>query len=336
MNIVSELVAGGLSCAVASTILNPMDVVKVRLQTQHAVATTPVHIANSYNHIRASHPGQSHTKSTKMYLNFRHALSRIIAEEGLVGLWTPGLAASVVRELTYSSLRLGLYPLIKALIATPDQADIGFARKFAISLTTGAVGSCLCNPTDVVKIRLQAEAGRVANGVYVSGLYAGQEPHYSSTLDCFRKVLRHEGWSGLYRGWQATTARAALLTAGQLSSYDHTKFLLKKHKMVEEGTKLHIIGSLVAGVAATTLAAPADVVKTRIMADKATTGAGGVVFARRYSGVVDCLVKTVREEGILAIFRGWVPSYFRLGPHFIISMPLLEVCRVRLFGLKPL
>ena len=87
-------------------------------------------------------------------------------EEGLWGIWMPGLAASLIRESTYSSIRIGLYPFVKKLYAGNKEGDIGFIRKFASGLTTGALGSALANPTDLVKIRLQCEAGKVVDGIY--------------------------------------------------------------------------------------------------------------------------------------------------------------------------
>ncbi len=76
---------------------------------------------------------------------------------------------------------------------------------------------------------------------------------------------------------------------------------------MKEGTALHFTASFVAGLAATTLAAPADLVKSRIMADRKGGGSA------RYRGPIDCLVQTVRTEGPLALFRGWTASYVRLG-----------------------
>jgi len=35
--------------------------------------------------------------------------------------------------------------------------------------------------------------------------------------------------------------------------------------------------------------------------------------------------------GVLPAVKGWVPNYLRLGPHFIISLPMLEFFR-KLFG----
>ena len=44
-----------------------------------------------------------------------------------------------------------------------------------------------------------------------------------------------------------------------------------------------------------TAAAPADIVKTRLMADSS------------YTGFLDCLSKSVRQGGVLSLYRGWTP-----------------------------
>jgi hypothetical protein len=88
-----ELAAGGISCAIVSAIFNPMDVVKVRLQTQNQLASN----------------------APRIYQGFSHGTKTIILEEGLLGLWSPGLTASMLREISYSSLRIGLYPVAKSI-----------------------------------------------------------------------------------------------------------------------------------------------------------------------------------------------------------------------------
>jgi len=52
----------------------------------------------------------------------------------------------------------------------------------------------------------------------------------------------------------------------------------------------------------------------------------------RYSGLLDCLQKTVKEEGLIALYKGFVPALARQGPVMVIQMPIVEQLR-RLVGL---
>ncbi|KAI9145494.1 mitochondrial substrate carrier family protein ucpB-like protein [Paraphysoderma sedebokerense] len=304
--ILRELAAGGMACSIAGALTNPLDVIKVRIQVQRQIGGLSTNL---------------------LYTTFSQTAKRIFVEEGLRGIYLPGLTASVLREISYSSIRFGLYSHVKTLYGMTPGQDPGLLTKLAAGMTTGAIGSCLANPTDLVKIRQQAEAGLVdRNGVYTTGLHKGMKRSYNNTFHAFYEIGRLEGLKGLYKGVEATAARAALLTAGQMASYDHSKHLLKKYNIMNEGIPLHISSSVIAGLCAATMAAPADLIKSRVMGDKARA---------QYSGVVDCIYKTLRYEGVRTFFKGWLPSYLRIAPHFIISLPLFEQCR-KLFGLQNL
>lgn len=64
-----------------------------------------------------------------------------------------------------------------------------------------------------------------------------------------------------------------------------------------------------AGFTATVMGTPADVVKTRIMNQPTKDGKG-----LYYKNSIDCLRKTVSNEGFLALYKGFLPIWMRLGP----------------------
>ncbi len=43
-----------------------------------------------------------------------------------------------------------------------------------------------------------------------------------------------------------------------------------------------------------------------------------------YSGVFDCLGKTIRTEGLFAIYKGFLPHLARILPHTILTLSLAE------------
>ncbi len=65
-------------------------------------------------------------------------------------------------------------------------------------------------------------------------------------------------------------------------------------------------------------------VKTRIM-----NQAKG---ARVYSGLLDCMTKTVRAEGVMSLYKGFLPAYARLGPWQVVFFIVFEELNVRVLG----
>lgn len=106
--------------------------------------------------------------------------------------------------------------------------------------------------------------------------------------------------------------RAMLMTASQLATYDGFKRVLLTHTSATDNLSTHFLASFAAGFVATTVCSPVDVIKTRVMS------------AREKEGLVALLRGVYRREGVGWMFRGWVPSFIRLGPHTIVTMMFLE------------
>eukprot|EP01135_Chromosphaera_perkinsii_P003085 Nk52_evm32s234 gene=Nk52_evmTU32s234 len=279
------LLSGG-SCSIASIILNPFDVTKVRLQNQVLVGAKPA-------------PGMS------VYRNFPHALSTIVREEGLRGI-SRGMTATVMREMSYSSIRLGTYEPIRNFISGGQEAkDTGILNKLGAGLIAGTLGSCITNPTDVVKTRFQINRTTV--------------PPFRNTFVAFYDIAQAEGFfRGLWRGVGPTVTRAALISCAQIGSYDAIKNnLLINQFGVQDGIGLHFASSMLAGLITTAVTTPPDTIKTRVMADGHA----------KYKGAIDCLMKTVRREGVVSLWKGFLPAWLRIGPHTVISFLLIEKLR---------
>jgi len=293
----------GLSTAIGSSMLNLTDVCKVRIQAESLMGKAA---------------------EQRLYLTFGSTIRQIVKDEGVFALWRPGLTSTAMRDLSYSGIRVGLYPLMKTLIAGADgENDIGVAKKLMVGMVTGALGSAIANPTDLVKIRMQAEAGALdgATGRLTSGLSVGEAPRYNNSWDCAVKISSADGFAALYAGTSATIVRAAMGTGAQMACYDHAKHLAKERGMVE-GPLLHSVAGFLSGLAFATGAAPADIVKSRYM-----SGVG------KFSGVGDCAWQLLSKEGPLVLFKGWFPSACRVGPLFIFVSPVMEQMRI-LVGLE--
>lgn len=293
-----EIAAGSIAASFTATLFSPLELVKTRLQVQEA-------------------PGEP-----RLYSGMLSALTKIAKEDGLRGLWTHGFFGFVARDFFYSGLRIGLYPTVRERLSGGAKGEASLAQKVAAGACTGALGATIANPLDVVRVRMSVEGGRVAaDGTLLTGMRIGQPRQWRSSLHCLVDTLRSEGLvQGLWRGVGPTMSRAALLSAGQLSSYDHSKTLLLRDGWLDEGRTLHIVAAIISGLVATTCCNPADVLKSRIMSARASGAAGSVTAL----GVTR---EILRSEGLLGFWRGWTAAYARAGPAFFIQMPIVEAVR---------
>lgn len=173
-------------------------------------------------------------------------IKTIATEEGL-GSFYKGIGAAMMREASYTSLRLGLYEPMKGVTGA-DQPGAGMLSKFLAGALAGGIGSCVGNPFDVLKTRMMANEGADAS---VS--------HFA------REVYAANGIGGFYKGIQANVMRACVLNATKMGTYDICKNLIKDKGIAKEGIKLQFMSAVTAGFFMTCTVSPFDIIRTRLM-----------------------------------------------------------------------
>lgn len=158
----------------------------------------------------------------------------------------------------------------------------------------------VASPADLVKVRMQADGRLVSQGL---------QPRYTGPLDALHKIIHTEGFKGLWRGVVPNVQRAFLVNMGELACYDHAKHFVINNHIANDNIFAHTLASMMSGLSATTISCPADVVKTRMM-NQAFNEGGKFKYKNSY----DCLVNTVRYEGVRALWKGFFPTWARLGP----------------------
>ena len=273
----------GFSNMAAAAVTNPIDVLKVKLQ------------------LDKDKGGGAVSRCLKL-----------AREEGAAGLFTRGLAASLMREGVYGTIRLGAYDSIKAQLHKAGLPDDSVVGKVVAAGTAGALGSAVGTPTELVKVKMQA-----------TGWTESEKP-FTSTLCCWKRVFRTEGISGLFCGAKAFVVRSSVLTGAQIPSYEVSKHYLKEHGILAEGTNLHLTASMAAGFVATAACSPFDFIKTRMMNEGA-----------RYDySSWKCFTESVKREGLLSLYKGAFANWLRLGPHTIVTFLVYERMR-DFFGVRP-
>jgi solute carrier family 25 uncoupling protein 8/9 len=196
--------------------------------------------------------------------------------------------------MSYTGFRIGLYPTVRTALGRDDL----LGRLIAGGIT-GGVGAVLFAPADVVRIRMQ-----------------GPTP-YGSTLTAFYTVASTEGVLALWKGVSASALRACFLSATQLATYDSSKRVFKDKGLFVEGPGLHITASLLSGFAAQTVVMPFDVLRTVVMSGARASDGGTFATLRAL----------VREGGVRALYRGYLPALARQGPVMVVQMPIVEQLR---------
>jgi solute carrier family 25 uncoupling protein 27 len=230
--------------------------------------------------------------------------------QGVCGFYT-GILPALLRHVPYSGIRILTFEQLRGNAASPLYVN------WAAGMTAGALGQAVASPADLLKVRMQAD-GRLDPG----------HRRYRGVWHACRVIVQHEGVLGLWRGSLPAVQRAALVNLGELSTYNAAKSAVLRSGITahKEGAATHMMASICSGFVASVVSTPADVLKSRLMNQDPA--------APTYRGLGDCLVKTWRVEGLRGLYKGFIPTWSRLGPWQLTFWVTYEQAR-RLAGLDP-
>ncbi|XP_009601181.1 mitochondrial uncoupling protein 5-like [Nicotiana tabacum] len=314
---VKGFVEGGIASIIAGCSTHPLDLIKVRMQLQ-GETPAPAPAVQNLRPALAFHSGTHAT--THIHVPAPPPPPRvgpvavgvkIIQQEGVAALFS-GVSATVLRQTLYSTTRMGLYDMLKQKWTDPDTNNMPLSRKIVAGLIAGGIGAAVGNPADVAMVRMQAD-GR---------LPLAQRRNYKSVVDAITQMSKSEGITSLWRGSSLTVNRAMLVTASQLASYDQFKETILEKGLMNDGLGTHVTASFAAGFVAAVASNPVDVIKTRVMNMKVEPGT-----VPPYSGALDCAMKTIKAEGPMALYKGFIPTISRQGPFTIVLFVTLEQVR---------
>ncbi|EOD13898.1 mitochondrial carrier protein [Emiliania huxleyi CCMP1516] len=288
--IAQKFVLTGTSSMMAEGATFPIDITKTRLQLQ----------------------GQPDFVGTKH--GFVGMMGNIMKNEGIGGLYA-GVTPAIARHIPYTGFRAIGYEYIRAFFCgdkPKEQAPL--LAKMAAGMTAGGIGQAIAVPCDLIKVRMQGDGRLVAAGKL-------DKPRYTGLFDAFTKIKAEAGIGGFYAGCSPAILRAALVNLGELTTYDSAKKAIVVY--TGDNLKCHLASAICSGFVASLCSTPADVAKSRIMGQaKLPDG------TMPYNGTFDCWAKVVRNEGPLALYKGFVPGWLRLGPWQLVFWVSYEQLRI--------
>jgi len=275
-----KFVFGGTAGMMATCFVQPLDLVKNRMQ------------------LTASQ-GQRKTSVA--------VIRDVVKGEGFTGLYA-GLSAGLLRQASYTTVRMGVYTSLFEYISEGRDKAPGFLEKAAVGMTAGAVGAFCGTPAEISLIRMTAD-GR---------LPPAERRGYKNVFDALLRITREEGVLTLWRGCIPTMGRAMVVNAAQLASYSQAKQILLSTPYFKDNIGCHFAASMISGLITTIASMPVDIAKTRIQNMKMIDG------KPEYKGALDVLGKVIKNEGFFSLWKGFTPYYARLGPHTVLTFIFLE------------
>ncbi|XP_037070413.1 mitochondrial folate transporter/carrier-like [Pollicipes pollicipes] len=160
----------------------------------------------------------------------------------------------------------------------------------------GVTSTLLLHPLDLIKIRFAVDGGAMR-----------ARPQYTSVASALTTIVGSEGVRGLYRGVTPNLCGAGASWGLYFMFYSSLKSWMQSGDPSRDlGAARHMLVASEAGVLTLALTNPISVVRTRLCLQ--TTLDATLPESKRYSGMLDALRKTYRQEGTRGLYRGFVPG----------------------------
>ncbi|XP_055518385.1 electrogenic aspartate/glutamate antiporter SLC25A13, mitochondrial isoform X2 [Leucoraja erinacea] len=268
---------GSVAGAMGATSVYPIDLVKTRMQNQRSTGAFVEEI---------------------LYRNSLDCFRKVLRYEGIIGLYR-GLLPQVMGVAPEKAIKLSMNDFVRDLFIRGDDS-IPIAAEILAGGCAGASQVIFTNPLEIVKIRLQV-AGEITVGSRVNAW----------------NVIKHLGFTGLYKGAKACFLRDISFSAIYFPCYSNLKLAFADEFGQVNSKNVLLAGSL-AAMPAASLVTPFDVIKTRL---QVSAREGQVT----YTGMMDCFRKILQQEGQNAFWKGTAARVFRSSPQFGVTLLTYEL-----------
>jgi len=309
-----SLISGAVAGAVAKTVIAPLDRTKIYFQT---------------------HPEKRYRlKGAWKFIRLTYS------NTGVLSLWR-GNSATMARIMPYAAIQFMSHDQYKTLLGIssitngsdltrpkPIEGREKHVRHFLAGSLAGVTAGSITYPLD------RARAVMAVTNV----------GEYKNLLDVFKRTLRNEGYSAMYRGFAPTIIGVIPYAGVSFLTYEKLKGMwchrqsstgnldLKNDSSLSPLWRL-LFGAM-AGLLGQTASYPLDIVRRRMQTARQMGVNGG-----RYSSILGTLIYIYRKEGIA---RGWykgISMNFIKGPIAVgTSFTVNDYCKMafgKLFHKNP-
>ena len=348
-----QMLSSGAGALIVSLFMTPLDVVKIRLQTQERLYSKKCflysnglmdHICPRTNGdppVRALHTQQEICdckwfNRPKYFSGTADAFLKISRTEGISSLWS-GLSPTLVLAVPTTAIYFTMYEQLKVCIDSQRRGLSSQPRILTeetpkwVSLTSGGLARLaavtLVSPLELVRTKMQS-----------------QKMPWSDVHKCLTELVRVQGIKGLWNGYTATLLRDVPFSALYWPLYEQSKAIMNLYTSNRDSFLVNFGSGAVAGSFASTVTLPFDVIKTikqiemgekDIMAVKPGTTRSYPVPVNKVSSSLSGRSRSnltiakelIREQGVRGLFAGIIPRLLKVAPACAIMISSYEFCK---------
>uniref|UniRef100_A0A1Q3FGJ2 Putative solute carrier family 25 member 40 n=1 Tax=Culex tarsalis TaxID=7177 RepID=A0A1Q3FGJ2_CULTA len=208
------LVAGGSARVMAVTIVNPLELIRTKMQSEKL-----------------------------SYTEVGRGFKSMLRLQGVLGLWN-GFFPTILRDVPFSAIYWTTYETLKK---RSDVTQPTFWFSFAAGAVSGSVAAFVTVPFDVVKTHQQIEFGE--KFLYAENGDRKSPPKSAGTFETMRNIYVRRGIKGLFAGLTPRLAKVAPACAIMIASFEYGKnffynynvnhYLAKREKEQAKGGGQH-------------------------------------------------------------------------------------------------
>ncbi|CAJ2506904.1 Uu.00g080900.m01.CDS01 [Anthostomella pinea] len=266
-------VAGSTGAVLANVLVYPLDIVKTRLQVQVT-----------------RKPGDTYVESDPHYTSTWDAITKIVAEDGIMGLYA-GMNGAMLGVASTNFAYFYWYSTVRELYFKSQKfpAPPSTAVELVLGAVAGAVAQLFTIPVAVVTTRQQTQSKADRKGL----------------LDTAREVINSEdGASGLWRGLKASLV-LVVNPAITYGAYERLKNVIFPGKARLTAGEAFLLGALSKSLA-TIVTQPLIVAKVGLQSKPPPQRQG-----KPFKGFIEVMQFIIKHEGPLGLFKGIGPQILK-------------------------
>ncbi|XP_057202078.1 probable mitochondrial glutathione transporter SLC25A39 isoform X2 [Triplophysa rosa] len=309
---VQQMLASGTGALLTSLFVTPLDVVKIRLQSQQAPLRQGkcfLYCNGLMDHIYVC---QNVSTCASLYKTPTHfsgtldAFVKITRHEGVRSLWS-GLPPTLVMAVPATIIYFTCYDQLRDFL----RYGLGYQGDH-IPLIAGGLArlgavSVIC-PLELVRTKMQS-----------------RRLPYSELVVCIRSAVAQDGWLSLWRGWGPTILRDVPFSALYWFNYELVKAqLCEKYRVPQASFTISFTAGAISGAIAAILTLPFDVVKTRRQIQLGEMEARQGASVKKPSSTWNILKNIWADMGYRGLFAGFLPRVIKVAPACAVMISTYE------------